>query len=49
MVKNSGRLRKLAIGAGIAVCGSAVGVLYDQELFLQLGPFRVIRAGVTVQ
>ncbi|VDK78802.1 unnamed protein product [Litomosoides sigmodontis] len=48
MVKNTGRLRKLAIGAGIAVCSSAVGVLYDQELFLQLGPFRVIRAGVTV-
>ncbi|VDN86262.1 unnamed protein product [Brugia pahangi] len=48
VVKNSDRLRKLAIGVGIALCGSAVGILYDQERFFQLGPFRVVRAGVTV-
>lgn len=48
VVKNSDRLRKLAIGVGIALCGSAVGILYDRERFFQLGPFRVVRAGVTV-
>ncbi|VBB30347.1 unnamed protein product [Acanthocheilonema viteae] len=48
LIKSSNRLRKLAIGVGIALCGSAVGILYDQERFFQLGPFRVIRAGVTV-
>ncbi|VDM19933.1 unnamed protein product [Wuchereria bancrofti] len=48
VVKNSDRLRKLAIGVGIALCGSAIGILYDQERFFQLGPFRVVRAGVTV-
>uniref|UniRef100_A0A1I7VZ80 Protein kinase domain-containing protein n=1 Tax=Loa loa TaxID=7209 RepID=A0A1I7VZ80_LOALO len=48
VVKNSDRLRKLAIGLGIALCGSAIGVLYDQERFFHLGPFRVVRAGVTV-
>ncbi|CAG9529963.1 unnamed protein product [Cercopithifilaria johnstoni] len=48
MVKNSDRLRKLAVGIGIALCGSAIAVLYDHERFFQLGPFRVVRAGVTV-
>uniref|UniRef100_A0A0R3S2G2 ABC1 domain-containing protein n=1 Tax=Elaeophora elaphi TaxID=1147741 RepID=A0A0R3S2G2_9BILA len=48
MIKNGNRLRKLAIGVGIALCGSAIGVLYDQERLFHLGPFRVVRAGVTV-
>lgn len=48
VVKNSDRLRKLAIGIGITVCGAAIGLLYDKERFFQLGPFRVVRAGATV-
>uniref|UniRef100_A0A915PQY3 ABC1 atypical kinase-like domain-containing protein n=1 Tax=Setaria digitata TaxID=48799 RepID=A0A915PQY3_9BILA len=48
LVKDSGRLRKLGVGIGIALCGSVIGILCDREQFFQLGPFRVVRAGATV-
>lgn len=47
VVKSSDRFRKIAVGVGIALCGST-GVIFDRERFLQFGPFRVIRAGFTV-
>ncbi|MCP9260737.1 putative aarF domain-containing protein kinase 1 [Dirofilaria immitis] len=48
VIRSNAGLRKLAIGIGIALCGSTVGLLYDKERFFQLGPFRVVRAGATV-
>uniref|UniRef100_A0A8R1XMJ3 ABC1 domain-containing protein n=1 Tax=Onchocerca volvulus TaxID=6282 RepID=A0A8R1XMJ3_ONCVO len=48
VIKSNDYMRKLTIGVGIALCGSAIGFLCDKERFLQLGPFRVVRAGTTV-
>ncbi|VDM99795.1 unnamed protein product [Thelazia callipaeda] len=39
---------KWNVGVGFALCGSAFSFLSNQEQFLQIGPFRIVRAGAAI-